>query len=128
MNWVDWSMVWIGLIALVVELVAVAGRRWFGKDWWTISKVMRQRGRYWLIWPHGWAVLGGHWFHDLWWEWFPWLPPHQPWMTWALVADLSAVVARDLLNRRSPKPVSKRAMAIMFLIGLPVGAVLWAQG
>jgi hypothetical protein len=131
MDWVEISLVVIGAAALVVELVAVIGRR-LGKRWPTISKVLRVDGREWLIWPYGWGLLGGHLFHSLWWEDWPWLgrvlPPHQPWMSWALAGNITAVVARDLWARRHPAPVSKRVLALVYLAGALEGAILWAQG
>lgn len=132
MTWVDQALIGVGAAALAVELVIVAGRRWWGKRWPTISQVMRRRARSWLSIPFGWNVLNGHFFHLLWWEDLPWLgrvlPPHQPWMSWALAASLTGVFARDLWVRRHPVEVSKRVVFWVAVAGFPVGAVLWAQG
>lgn len=123
MNWVEIACLVGGAYFLVVEIVAVVGRR-LGKptsSWWTISQVFRRDGRNLLTIPFGWGVLSGHYFG-------PSLPYYR-WQSYLLILLGLACIGRDVANRILPDdPAPKWALGVVFIAGTVSGAVLWSQG
>jgi hypothetical protein len=119
MDFTEIVLLGIAIVALVLEVVAMVGRR-LGWYWVRlISPVMQHDGRIWLFWPWGWGVLAGHW-------WWPWAAPEGAWRY--LIAATLGLVVLDVGFYRSEQATPKWAPFAALVAGLVAGAAFWAMG